>query len=747
MSRLLAIARREWAAYFRTPAGWAVLALFLCLQGIVFWMFVQFLGRPDAPPGGVMEFFFGGTVLYWIALGLLATVLPMRLLAEELRAGTIEPLLTAPVSPAEVVAGKWLAALGFYLAAWAPTLLYLAYLRRMGAVLDPGPIAAGYLGTVLLGGAALAVGLLASALTRNQLVAATLSFVAFLTALLAGALEAEVRAPGTGAALRRLSLFRMMEDFGHGIVDSRPAVLLVSVGVVALLAAAARVGSLRGPAPLDAPPARRWAGRVSALLVVAIALLGNAIAARHFVRGDWTRASLYALSERTVALLRDLPRPVEATVFLYPKRDSERARTIVGLERELLERFTREAGGKFHAELVDPDRAPDRAEAAAKRYGIGPYEMGQGVVVFTSGGRAKVVTESDLVESEVDAEGEPGPAIHAWRGEAAFAAAVVAVTDDHPPVICFTKGHGEPDIDSLADGGYATFAESVRGAGDQTRALADLADAVGCRVMVVAEPTRAFSPPEIAAIEALVDGGGRLLVMSGPVFGPGGAAFAHTGLEALAARYGVRLGDDLVVDPARASDVEGPSVWAAGPDSYGAHPITAHLGGRLTFWPRTREAAPLPGPPPPGVTVTPLVHTSADGWGETDLATIRGDADLTFDAGRDRKGPVTVAVAVTRAAAPPTPATRLAFLGTGRLVMNYRLAGLTLRDYDADFVLSTIAWLLDRDAAMGIGPKVPARATLSLTAGDVRWAFRLFVLGLPLLALAAGAWIWARRRV
>ncbi len=265
--------------------------------------------------------------------------------------------------------------------------------------------------------------------------------------------------------------------------------------------------------------------------------------------------------------------------------------------------------------------------------------------------------------------------------------------------------------------------------------------------MVVAEPTRAFSPPEIAALGTFVEGGGRLLAMVGPVFGPGGAAFAHVGLEPLAARYGVLLGDGLVVDPARASDVEGPSVWAAGPDSYGAHEITARLGGRLTFWPRTREAAPLAGAPPPGLTVTPLVHTSADGWAETDLATIRGDADLSFDAGRDRKGPVVVAVAVARAATPEVPATRLVFLGTGRLVMNYRLAGLTLRDYDADFVLSAIAWLAERDAGIGIGPKLPARATLSLTAADVRWAFRLFVVGLPLAALLAGAWVWARRRI
>ncbi len=748
MNRLLAIARREWAAYFRTPAGWAVLALFLLLQGIVFWMFVQFLGRADAPPGGVMEFFFGGTILFWIALGLLATVVPMRLVAEELRSGTIEPLLTAPVSPAEVIVGKWLAALGFYLAAWAPTLLYLVYLRRVGATLDPGPIVAGYLGTLLLGAAALAVGLLASSLTRNQLVAATLSFVAFLAALLTGALEAEVRAPAVAAALRRYSLFRMMEDFGHGIVDSRPVVLLLTVVALALAAAAARIAALRGPTPLDAPPGRRWSPRVGALLVVAIALLTNLIAARQFVRGDWTRGSLYALSDESVNVLANLPRPVTATIFLYPKRDSERARAIGGFVRELTERFTRQSNGRFQAEVIDPDRAPDRAEAATRRYGIGAYEMGQGVVIFTSGARSKVVTEDDLVEPEVDADGSPGPAIHAWKGEAAFVSALLAVTDDHPPLICFSKGHGEPDIESLEDGGYATLAENLRRDGEETRALERIADAAGtgCRVLVIAEPTRAFSPPEVAAVESFVDGGGRLLAMVGPTFASGGAAFADVGLAALAARYGVRLGDALVVDPARASDVEGPSVWAAGPDSYGPHPITARIGGRLTFWPRTREVAPLEAPPP-GWTVAPLVHTSADGWGETDLPTIRGDADLTFDAGRDRKGPVIVAVAVERAATAAAPATRLAFLGTGRLVMNYRLSGVTLRDYDADFVLSTIAWLADREARLGIGPKLTERVALALTTGQVSWAFRLFALGLPLLALAAGLWVWARRRV
>ena len=189
MRKTPAIARRDFAAYFHSPAGFLVATLFLVLQGMVMWMFVRFLGRPDAPPGAVMEFFFGGTMLYWIAVVLLATVVPMRLISEELRTGTIEPLLTAPVTAGDVVLGKWLAAVAFYVALWASTLLYLVFLRSMDAHLDPGPIAAGYLGIVLVGAAVLAIGLWASSLTRNQLVAGTLSFVVVFVLLLVGALE------------------------------------------------------------------------------------------------------------------------------------------------------------------------------------------------------------------------------------------------------------------------------------------------------------------------------------------------------------------------------------------------------------------------------------------------------------------------------------------------------------------------------------------------------------------------------
>ena len=147
-----------------------------------------------------MEFFFGGTMLYWIALALLATVVPMRLLAEELRSGTIEPLLTAPVTRGRgrdrQVAGR---ARLLRDGVGADAALPRLPARRRRARWTPGRSRPATSARCCIGAAAMAVGLLASALTRNQLVAATLSFVAFFVVLLVGALEGQVRSPALAA--------------------------------------------------------------------------------------------------------------------------------------------------------------------------------------------------------------------------------------------------------------------------------------------------------------------------------------------------------------------------------------------------------------------------------------------------------------------------------------------------------------------------------------------------------------------
>jgi ABC-2 type transport system permease protein len=231
---VLTIARRELAAYFYSPIAYVVLALFLVLQGVVFVLFLNFLNQPMAPPGAVMQFFFGGTILYWISVILAVAVLPMRLLAEERKTGTLETLLTAPVREYEVVIGKYLAALAFYILLWLPEWAYVGLLWRYAGRPDLGPIAAGYLGSFLVGGALLAWGVLASALTRNQIIAAVLSFVFAFILLLAGVGQEFVEAGWLRETLGYVHMFKQMDDFSRGVVDTRHIVFLLSLTALGL---------------------------------------------------------------------------------------------------------------------------------------------------------------------------------------------------------------------------------------------------------------------------------------------------------------------------------------------------------------------------------------------------------------------------------------------------------------------------------------------------------------------------------
>jgi ABC-2 type transport system permease protein len=235
---ILSIARRELAAYFYSPIAYIVLALFLVVQGIVFTIFLNFLNSPAAPPGAVMSYFFGGTFLFWVSVLFATAFLPMRLLAEERRSGTLETLLTAPVRESQVVLGKYLACLAFYALLWLPEVGYVGLLWRYGGRPDLGPILSGYLGALLVGAALLAWGLFASALTRNQIIAAALGFVFSLALLLLGIGQEFATAPLAKDLLGYVHLFKQMEDFGRGVVDSRHVIFLASTTGLGLYATA-----------------------------------------------------------------------------------------------------------------------------------------------------------------------------------------------------------------------------------------------------------------------------------------------------------------------------------------------------------------------------------------------------------------------------------------------------------------------------------------------------------------------------
>jgi gliding motility-associated transport system permease protein len=212
MSVAWTIAWREVCSFFRVPTGWIVVALYLLLTGIVYRYGVLVPGAPST----LRDFF----LVSQIFLIILTPAVSMRLVSEELRSGTFEGLMTAPVPDLVVILGKYLGGVLFLLVMLAPTLVYVPILV---AVSDPrpdlGPVAAGYLSLVLLGMLYLSVGTLASTLTSSQTLAfvGTFLFLFLLHLLTAGTIA--LPAP-VARALELASLRPRVEDFARGIVDT-----------------------------------------------------------------------------------------------------------------------------------------------------------------------------------------------------------------------------------------------------------------------------------------------------------------------------------------------------------------------------------------------------------------------------------------------------------------------------------------------------------------------------------------------
>ena len=231
MKGILAIMDREIRAYFFSPLAYIVAAFLLLVNGMVFWLIVSFLNNPQAGFGAPLELFFGQTIYFWLVLLFVAPALTMRLLSEDRRSGTIEVLMTAPINEAQVVVGKYLAALIFYCFLWLPTLAYAGIVAYYSEV-DWGPVAAGYLGVFGVGAFFLSVGLFASALTRSQLVAAILTFALLIPLFTFGLLENLFNDPTLKQAFSYLNLWQHMEEFSKGIVDTRHLVYYLSATVL-----------------------------------------------------------------------------------------------------------------------------------------------------------------------------------------------------------------------------------------------------------------------------------------------------------------------------------------------------------------------------------------------------------------------------------------------------------------------------------------------------------------------------------
>ncbi len=222
----LAIAWKETHAYFTSPMGYIVALVFLAWTG--FWFAEDITGLlPEARVQGFINWPGASFILI-----LLAPAMTMRLLAEEQKLGTMELLLTAPVRDWEVVLGKFLASMVFFLTTLFFTLFYVILLYAFGSP-DSGPIWSAYLGLILYGAAALAIGLLASSMTNNQIVALVVGFGILLILFVLDLASGQVEGLGS-TILSEVGMRTHLSDFSRGIVSTWNIVYYVALITVVL---------------------------------------------------------------------------------------------------------------------------------------------------------------------------------------------------------------------------------------------------------------------------------------------------------------------------------------------------------------------------------------------------------------------------------------------------------------------------------------------------------------------------------
>jgi len=497
------------------------------------------------------------------------------------------------------------------------------------------------------------------------------------------------------------------------------------------------------------------------LLVVALVGILNYFGMKYYQRWDWTSTRLYSLSEKSESVLAGLDRDVQVTMFLQPGSN------LYDPAKELLERYAARSP-RVTLRTVDPQRNLIEAQRLVDEFQLSSLD----VIVFEAGGDRRVVESSSLADFDYSGlQYGAAPTMTGFKGEEAFTSAILALVEKTKPKVLFTSGHGERSIDEFDENGMSRVRDLLGKENLELSTWGSLGQAdvpPGTDLLVVAGPRVNFIQPELDAFDRYLDAGGRMLVLLDPELdGKGGVV--RTGLEPWLAARGVEVGDDLVVDPSSTLPFFGAETIFV--RASGSHPIIDSLSQAdypvIFALARSVRAGSVPA----SLEARTLLQTTSEGWGETDLANLRGVAK--GDA--DTAGPVAVGVAISaeatggedeldglhdlegddgdlvaeegsapepEAAETAVPGWRLVVFGDSDFATNGQLANVG----NPTLVANAFNWLLERQNLLGIGPKKPEQVRLSLAPGELSAITWLSLLGLPALAVGAGILVWSRRR-
>jgi len=484
---------------------------------------------------------------------------------------------------------------------------------------------------------------------------------------------------------------------------------------------------------------------VAALLVIALVGMINWLGARHWKRADWTETHLYTLSDKSLKIISGLQEDMKIIVFMTP------ASSLYPQVRELLNRYD-SASDKISVEFIDPDRSPLRTKELAEKFGISAADT----VVFSVGDRSKYVTSDQMAVMDYSRAqmGQP-PTLKSFKGEEEFTAAILSLESSKVPKVYVLTGHGEAGLKATsAEQGEHSLSQ-LRTALEHENMKVEEASVLSGHVpddaalLLIAGPTRAYTDHEVEAISEYLNKGGHLMVALDPLIESTGS-IRSTGLEKMLKQRGVDVQNDLVIDPSRKLPFY--DLSAVYLNNFGQHPITTGMDGLAVLCLVARSLKALPDS---SATLTPLVQTTAEGWGEVNLQSLLKGEAVSKDA-EDIKGPVPVGMAVESTTEKPegdaqdqaeTPqdggaSTRIVVFGDSDFLTDGQLLSLG----NQVLAVNAIKWLAQQDRSLGIPPHEITKTQLFLSSAQLNFIFLLVVILMPGAAILGGILVWRRRK-
>ncbi|MCC6533250.1 MAG: GldG family protein [Burkholderiales bacterium] len=430
-------------------------------------------------------------------------------------------------------------------------------------------------------------------------------------------------------------------------------------------------------------------------LIIALTAVLALLAREHRSQWDLTQSGRNTLTAASIEVLRKLDGPLNVTAYATPQ--DPRLGDLRKHIRDFIARYQR-AKADTRLVFVDPREQPK----AAARAGV----QVNGELVVEYGQRSERL--SNL--SELD-----------------FTNLLIRLGRSRERLIMSLEGHGERSLVNGANHDLGDFGSQMKSKGLEIGALnlviaPEVPDNVA--VLLIASPQTALTPAEVEKILRYVERGGSLLWLldQEPLHG----------LEPLAERIGLVLSPGVVVDPDAIERGGRPVMAVAAAGAYSAHPILRTF--RLnTLFPFARA---ITAHAIDGWNATPLIDVAPRGWIETDDLAGR----IVFDQARDTRGPVTIAVALERLREEKTQ--RVVVVGSAHFLANTYLGN----GGNLDLGINMVNWLSGDDRLISIQPRSAPDASLTLSKPWLLAIVLLFLIALPSLLLAMGAWIWWRRR-